>query len=479
MFLSSLTLFVALCLSAIAAFYSIAGLAAIFAAAVMPIVIMGSTLELAKITVTVWLHEYWSRCRWLMKAYLVIAVMVLMMITSMGIFGYLSKAHLDQAVPTGDVAAQVSLMDEKIRSERDNIEVNKQALKQLDAQVNEMLGRTTDDKGANRAVQIRRQQASERKQLQEAIAKSQNNITQLQNERAPLASNLRKVEAEVGPIKYIAALIYDQKPNEDMLERAVRWVIISIVFVFDPLAIMMLLAATESFGWHKRDRQKEKPQEEKIEPVVTPVGSTVPIPGPTVMPTVPETIAITPEPVPTIEPTIEPIVSASEPAPTAIAEPSGVEEPVVDDGIDQTKVAERAWKVTNPDGSLKKERELFEQNKISRLPWNNLAVILDPSMKQPGRMVGYGTAFPKDPNKGDQFVRTDRIPSNLFKFNGRDWIEIGKDFSDEYSHDAAYIDYLIAKLGSGEYDADMLTAAEEEQIALRLGNTDSQSKSTS
>ena len=105
MFLSYLMLTVALSLSMIAAFYSIMGLAAIFAAAVIPIVVMGSILEVAKLTVTVWLHEHWLRCRILMKMYLTTAVMVLMLITSMGIFGFLSKAHLDQAVPAGDVAA--------------------------------------------------------------------------------------------------------------------------------------------------------------------------------------------------------------------------------------------------------------------------------------------------------------------------------------------------------------------------------------
>ena len=118
MFLSYFTLFVALSLSAVAAWYSIIGLTAIFAAAVVPIIIMGGILEVAKITITVWLHEYWHRCRWLMKVYLVPAVVLLMIITSMGIFGFLSKAHLDQAVPTGDVQAQVALFDEKIQNER-------------------------------------------------------------------------------------------------------------------------------------------------------------------------------------------------------------------------------------------------------------------------------------------------------------------------------------------------------------------------
>jgi hypothetical protein len=122
---SNLTLLVALILSTIAAWYSIIGLTAIFAGAVIPIIIMGSALELAKITTTVWLRKYWKRCSWIIKLYLVPAVIALAILTSMGIFGFLSKAHLDQGVPTGDIAAKVALFDEKIKTERDNIETSR------------------------------------------------------------------------------------------------------------------------------------------------------------------------------------------------------------------------------------------------------------------------------------------------------------------------------------------------------------------
>lgn len=251
MFLTWLMLAVALCLSTIAAFYSIIGLTAIFAAAVIPVAIMGTILEIAKLTVTVWLHEYWRQCKRTMKAYLVPAVGILMLITSMGIFGFLSKAHLDQAVPAGDITAQVAIFDEKIKTQRDNIEAARNALRQMDAQVDQVLGRTTDDKGAERAVQIRRQQAGERTRLQNDISKAQTEIQRLQEQRAPIAAQARKVEAEVGPIKYIAALIYGDNPDQGLLEKAVRWVIIILVIVFDPLAIFMLLAATESYKWEK------------------------------------------------------------------------------------------------------------------------------------------------------------------------------------------------------------------------------------
>ena len=252
-----LLLLIALTISVTAAFYSIAGLTAIFAAAFWPIVIMGSVLELGKVITTVWLHKYWDRVALQFKLYLVPAIGILMLITSMGIFGFLSKAHLDQAVPAGDVSAQVQILDDKIKTERDNIEAARKALKQMDAQVDEKLSRTTDDRGAERAVQIRRNQAKERNNLQNEIAAAQKKISSLQEQRAPIASQARKVEAEVGPIKYIAALIYGDNPDANLLEKAVRWVIILIVLVFDPLALVLILAADQTFEWHRPKRRDD------------------------------------------------------------------------------------------------------------------------------------------------------------------------------------------------------------------------------
>jgi hypothetical protein len=253
-----LLLAVALTISLTAAFYSIAGLTAIFAAAFWPIVIMGSVLELGKVITTVWLHKYWDRVAVQFKLYLVPAIGILMLITSMGIFGFLSKAHLDQAVPAGDISSQVQIFDDKIKTERDNIEGARKALKQMDAQVDEKLSRTTDDRGAERAVQIRRSQSKERTNLQNEISSAQKKISALQEQRAPIASQARKVEAEVGPIKYIAALIYGDNPDANLLEKAVRWVIILIVLVFDPLALVLILAADQTFAWHREDKKKRE-----------------------------------------------------------------------------------------------------------------------------------------------------------------------------------------------------------------------------
>jgi hypothetical protein len=243
---------VALSLSAVAAWYAVAGLVAIFAAATVPIVIMGSLLEAAKLVVASWLYRSWKEIPLLMKSYFTVALVVLMLLTSMGIFGFLSKAHLDQAIPTGDVAAKLALIDEKIKTEKENINASRKELSQLDSQVDQTIARTTDSAGADRAISIRRGQQKDRARILNEIGTAQAKIAKLNEERAPIASEVRKVEAEVGPIKYIAALIYDESADTDVLERAVRIVTIMIVIVFDPLAVLLLVAA----NWQLR-RDKE------------------------------------------------------------------------------------------------------------------------------------------------------------------------------------------------------------------------------
>lgn len=270
--LSTLALVTALTLSAIAAWYSVVGLTAIFAAAVIPIIIMGASLEIAKVVTTVWLHRYWDKCRWAMKTYLTGAVVTLALVTSMGIFGFLSKAHMDQGIPTGDVAAQIQLLDEKINiqkelitSERTNIEAARKTLSQMDAQLTARLDRGDSEASVERAVQIRAQQRRERNALNAEIGASQKRIEkyneEIQNlnlEKAPIAAKFRKIEAEVGPIKYIAALIYGDNPDTATLERAVRWVIILLIFVFDPLALMLVIAAISSYKWEFEPKKEEK-----------------------------------------------------------------------------------------------------------------------------------------------------------------------------------------------------------------------------
>ncbi len=263
MTLAWLLLLTGLTISAVAIYYSVIGLAAVFAAAAIPVYIMGTTLEVAKLVCASWLKANWERIPALMKLYMTTAVVVLMLITSMGIFGFLSKAHLDQNIVSGDVQSKIALVDEKIKIERENIADAQQVIKQMDAAVNGVIatgdqevklrdGSSRVNSAAERSLQIRRSQAKDRAALTKQIEESQTRIVKLQEEVAPIRAEMRQVEAKVGPIKYIAALIYGDNPDANILEKAVTWVIIIIVIVFDPLAIIMLLAAQMTFQWHRQ-----------------------------------------------------------------------------------------------------------------------------------------------------------------------------------------------------------------------------------
>ena len=301
MILAYLLLLTGLTISAVAIYYSVVGLTAIFSAAAIPIIIMGSALEVGKLVCASWLKANWERAPRFMKYYMVIAVVVLMLITSMGIFGFLSKAHNDQTLVSGDVGSKIAIFDEKIKTAKDNIESDRKQLKQMDEAVDQIMGRSSDEKGADKANAVRKSQQRDRQALAKDIESNQKIISQLNDEAAPIRAEVRKVEAEVGPIKYIAAFIYGTTPNESMLERAVTWIIILIVIVFDPLAVIMLLAAQMTFGWARTQKEEKpvsindfvpQPQEfviDKIEPAQVP-STVVPV----------EEIVI-----PRVEPTVE------------------------------------------------------------------------------------------------------------------------------------------------------------------------------
>ena len=250
-----IVLLVAFTLSAVSAYYSVLGLVSIFAAAVVPVIIMGASLEVGKVTAALWLHRNWNRSPWQYKLYLVPAMIFLMLLTSMGVFGFLSKAHSDQSLVSGDVQAKIAIYDEKIKVSQDTIDVNRKALKQLDEAVDQVMGRSTSETGADKAVAVRRSQAKERTRMLAEITAEQKKITGLREERAPIAAEVRKVEAEVGPIKYIAAMVYGDDPDSGVLEKAVRWVIVLIVIVFDPLAIVLILAGQRHLEWAREDRK--------------------------------------------------------------------------------------------------------------------------------------------------------------------------------------------------------------------------------
>jgi len=261
-----LALLVAIGLSAIAAYFSVIGLTTIFAASFWPVVIMGGTLEVAKVVAASWTYRNWNIAPFSIKAYLVASILALMFITSMGTFGYLSKAHIDQTASSGDVISQLAIYDEKIKVARENIDANRKALKQYDDAVDQILGRSDTEKGAEKAVVVRRSQQKDRARLQEEIQAYQKEIGILNDTRAPLAAQVRKVEAEVGPLKFIAELFYEEVDTQ-FLDKTVRWVIILIVIVFDPLAIILLIAANIGLSKTKIEEQQVQEQQDTQEEI--------------------------------------------------------------------------------------------------------------------------------------------------------------------------------------------------------------------
>jgi len=724
MFLGLLILFVALALSGIAAYYSIIGLTAIFAAAVVPIIVMGGVLEVAKLACTVWLHQNWQRARFIMKIYLVPAVAILMFITSMGIFGFLSKSHIEQSALGTEQIAQVKVIDEKLvraqaKVQRWNDEIgrlnkgetsgridglisreqeriknaNLRIQPQIDQenakikvfreqaaveveQQNKRLGdaqkRTSADinlaekrlaqldkdvaaytsqgtvKGGvftpdidnvKKGNQLRAQQKPERDDLTRAIQQAKDNeigvasrvqreitninkrlseqikgvednvakirasinntiesannniakytleagssnknvdvrikelelniekiqpeIDGLREEKFVFEKQYRQFEAEVGPVKYIAQLIYGDNPDQNLLEAAVRWVIILIVAVFDPLAIMMLLAATETFAWRREERYATtEKQETTVSAVETPEEVPSPLP-------VEETEQVQeqeePEPAQPVEngpadeelsetrsedksdggetgvdteehkedsktlnrtlhvehivlpdpevgekidydheyvpnPEIEEELtgsdlaeleeinkdntiiseSDSETTPTISNETANIynwqqfEEIDLVDPNNPEKRAKRIWKRLNPNDTLKNQEAMEEQGIIEEVPWQKYIEASDEELDQ-FVVSGFGTSFPSDPIKGDSFVRVDSLPSKLYRWNGTSWIEINKNNSDTFANNPEYVQYLIDKLGSGEYDPDLLTDAERLQIESQLKSQD-------
>ena len=368
MLLGILTFLSALTISAVAIYYSVAGLAAIFAAAVIPIIIMGVSLEVGKLVTAVWLHRHWSRATWWLKTYLSVAVFVLMFITSMGIFGFLSKAHIEQTSMSQEQVALIETIDDKItRSEgkierwttemnrllggedirvdnlidREQVELDKinvlikaekddirkdfdkqielqnkrieqarerkeadiqaakdrfegsfgggakfdkaveeakanelsvassaqREIRNINSQLNDALAKVDtkyadDIKAIQERIQDLRSQANAKtedldariNELEGFIDKEQSNVDQVREEKFTYEKTYRQLEAEVGPIKYIAEFIYGEQADQNLLEAAVRWVIIIIIFVFDPLAVLLLIASQYTFNWRREEK---------------------------------------------------------------------------------------------------------------------------------------------------------------------------------------------------------------------------------
>ena len=546
------TLFVALIISAVAEFYSIVGLTAIFSAAFWPIVIMGASLGVGKVTAAVWLKLNWERASWTYKLYLVPAVAFLMVLTSMGIFGFLSKAHSDQSLVSGDGQAKVAIYDEKIKTAKDNIDANRTALKQMDTAVDQVMARSDDEKGADKAVAIRRGQAKERARLLAEIEVEQRKVAALSEERAPYAAEFRKLESEVGPIKYIAALIYGDNPDANILERAVRWVIILIVAVFDPLALVLILAAQQSLRWAKEEKDEDRSGEITKDTQPSGSGLTIdeqiaaaeaasggsgtpgqkPVDEPQTMldrhpylkgpfvhfsnlvpmvwrPEKTEHTIMEDTKAAVVEEPPKPEIYAGNPEDFKEPWPEGEKEKLAEamqDFFDKNKETQEEAAIESDVGTQQPEILTLGIDDIERpgdyltppepdvtfLPdsdhlvyegksysidafkdhFPELSAIADnhPSLGNAAK-ADFGTSFPLKPTKGDLYLRTDYLPSKQFKWNGTKWIEVDKNITDALAYNEQYIQHLVEKLSTGEYELDDLTDAEQSQVAEYLKNS--------
>lgn len=209
----------AIALSAIAAFYSVIGLAQIFPGSFWPIILMGSVLEVAKLVTVSWLYNNWIETNRLMKTYFIVAIILLMAITSMGIFGFLSRAHIQSNIVVGVNSVQIKTLNTQEKIAKDRLEY--------------LLKRAGDPTTASNKID---------KQIQD----TQVELTRLSKEKLPLMTEENKLTAEIGPIKYIAEIFYN-KDDAGFIDKAVRLVIFTIIIVFDPLAILLLIASNQTY----------------------------------------------------------------------------------------------------------------------------------------------------------------------------------------------------------------------------------------
>jgi len=273
MFFGLVTLIVALSISAVAAYYSIVGLMAIFSAAAFSIAVMGVVLEIGKLVTASWLYQNWKTVPKVLKYYLTSAVVILMFITSMGIFGYLSKSHIDAGTNTSQVTVKLDRVNSRIASEQKVIDRAERQLENLDKALERYVELGAVSKGLDR----RESQEEERLKLTNMVNKSQDKIDEYLDQKSEYELEIKNFEVEVGPLKYISALLYGDDALT-FLENAVRWVILILVFVFDPLAVLLVVAANitirDVLNKRKRIREKllRKQRKNKILVKTEPIG---------------------------------------------------------------------------------------------------------------------------------------------------------------------------------------------------------------
>ena len=250
MFFGLLTLLVALAISTVAAYYSIVGLMAIFAGATTAIAIMGVVLEIGKLVCASWTFQNWKTSPFTIRSYFIVAVIVLMLITSLGIFGFLSRAHITQSSPTGLIQERIERIDLKVDQRQTQIDRYQGRLNTLDQALQRYIELGAISKGLRKIGEMDNETAL----LKTKIEGLEDEIDGLSDEKYELKTELNLAEVEVGPIRYVASMLYDDV-SESQLEEAVRWIIVLLIFVFDPLAVVLVIAANISLRDYRRERK--------------------------------------------------------------------------------------------------------------------------------------------------------------------------------------------------------------------------------
>jgi hypothetical protein len=645
LFIAWLTLLTALTISGVAIYYSVSGLAAIFSAAVIPIIIMGGVLEVSKLVTAVWLHRFWGIATWWLKTYLSIAVVVLMLITSIGIFGFLSKAHDTASGNATEAIATVNRIDGQIAREENRIQILEDRINGLQSgdgfdvsssiaqqqeiisgargavqadidynqtqitAINERLDRDlealetsltadiqvqtdklvpldelvasyrdeedsgflnrTDNRGeAERVLQeqkperdaiaaeinrlrdsTRERESELRREASVAVREAQGNINDyraqtqstvdaataeinrlreqsnssqdddltqiddwnitidniyttidtLKDEKFESEQAVRLVESEVGPIRYIAEFFTGtEDADASLLETAVSWLIMVIIFVFDPLAVLLLIASQYTF----EQRRKENPSLEKseIDDGPEPLQESVinqeleeaveHFARPELDFTLLETrIEQAQKAINDWEDSQKEVLDSIEEVEPEPAEPEPAEpEPEVEEVETEFKEYAGNKEEETPEPEEIETTGVTIEQVIS--PDDESDYMLDPE----GRSIhkdalkslhpelflqtdtsnasstSFGESFPTVAMKGDTFVRVDQMPNRVYKFEGKAWIEIQKEGTDTYLYNEEYINHLVEKIQTGEYDVDLLSDSERQQIEIYLQN---------
>lgn len=250
--INHLVLMMGLILTCVAGYFSVIGLASIFAGAFWSVIVMTTSLELSKVVAASWIYRQWDIAPLLIRIYMVIAVVILVMITSLGVFGYLSKAHVEQTITQGgNNELRIDGLERRIDRQNTVINDSEKVLAQLDGEV-EILQRYDRIRGPDGAIAVRASQAEERQRLNDTIAAAYDEIENLQDELLPLQKQQISLESKIGPLKYIAELIYGEEEAQNHFDVAVRWIIIILVSVFDPLAIIMIIAGNVGLNQRKK-----------------------------------------------------------------------------------------------------------------------------------------------------------------------------------------------------------------------------------